>query len=354
MHTFSLTLALALALSLSSPFTTSPSPIVSQTLSPPPFNITIPHPITLALFIGLVIGLVIGNALTTPSYTTPQYLKENHQQNIKKKNEFLVKTEQISKYTHSNPHDFKEIDHMTIEPEPKQVPMTKCASSMCGCGSVRKSVSSNMEADYVDDYEVDDYKYTHTFKNHDELKKAVKNYPHNINKYGNISYWNVSNVTNMSCIFEHSRLNEDISKWDVSNVETMHCMFQNSNFNRDISNWDVNNVINMKSMFANSCFDGDISNWDVRNVENMEGMFENCKFNRDISNWDVGKVKNMGWMFSVSIFNGDISNWDVSNVIYMNTMFSNSKFNGDISNWDLSNVEYMEYMFHKNIELDYN
>ena len=61
------------------------------------------------------------------------------------------------------------------------------------------------------------------FENRLELLAAVKNRitnpipPENI--YGNISNWNVGNVTNMSSMFNGAtRFNGDISNWDVGNV----------------------------------------------------------------------------------------------------------------------------------------
>ena len=44
-------------------------------------------------------------------------------------------------------------------------------------------------------------------------------------------------------------------------------MFSKSQFNGDISKWDVSNVTNMGNMFSKSPFNGDISNWDVSNVD---------------------------------------------------------------------------------------
>jgi surface protein len=132
----------------------------------------------------------------------------------------------------------------------------------------------------------------------------------------------------------------DISNWDVSNVTSMYGLFINSEFNGDISKWDVSSVVDMERMFDNSQFNGDISNWDVSSVMDMDFMFQESMFNQDISNWDVSNVTNMDSMFDNSQFNGDISNWDVSNVTNMGDMFQKSQFNQDLSNWNVSNVTY--------------
>ena len=157
-----------------------------------------------------------------------------------------------------------------------------------------------------------------------------------LNKFnGDISNWNVSNVTDMSRMFDSSQFNGDISNWNVSNIENIEWMFAHSQFNGDISNWDVSNVENMESMFAFSQFNGDISDWEVSNVTNMKSIFFKSKFNKDISDWNVSNVKDMSWMFAYSKFNRDISKWDISNVENMEWMFLKSKFNQDISSWPL-------------------
>ena len=165
---------------------------------------------------------------------------------------------------------------------------------------------------------------------------------------GDISKWDVHNVTNMSRMFYHSDFEGDISNWDVSSAENMENMFAYSKFNGDISKWNVSNVENMCCMFS-KCENliGDISKWDVHNVTNMCGMFQYGKFlnNADISNWNVSNVKNMSSMFAHSKFNGDISNWNVSSVTNMESMFYHANFNKDISNWDVSNVINMKQMF---------
>jgi len=167
-----------------------------------------------------------------------------------------------------------------------------------------------------------------TFEHHDtikvftneELKTAVEA---EIEKYGfqcSLNHIDVSEVTDFSYVFDHSKFIGDISEWDVSKGKTF------------------------ESMFAASQFDSDISLWDTSSAEDMDSMFAISKFNRDISLWDVSKVKNMNSMFMASVFDKDISMWDVSNVIDFKNMFAYSAFTGDISQWK-PNTCFVDYMF---------
>jgi surface protein len=62
-------------------------------------------------------------------------------------------------------------------------------------------------------------------------------------------------------------------------------MFHNSKFNGDISNWDVSNVTNMRGMFGLSKFNCDISSWDVSKVFAMDDMFEECPLQNNPPKW---------------------------------------------------------------------
>ena len=99
----------------------------------------------------------------------------------------------------------------------------------------------------------------------------------------------------------------DFNDIDVSNVDSFCSkellgLFQGIQFKYiDISYWDVSNVTNMSFMFymcVNLKSIGDLSKWDVSNVTNMKGMFRYCKsFNQNISNWNVSGVTDMGDIF---------------------------------------------------------
>jgi surface protein len=106
-------------------------------------------------------------------------------------------------------------------------------------------------------------------------------------RFGPISCWNTSRITNMDYTFYNRKtFNEDISRWNVSKVRQMCFMF-----------------------YKSTCFNGDISLWDVRQVTNMKSMFrEAIRFNRDLRQWDVSNVTDMSYMFyGATKFNGDLS-----------------------------------------------
>ena len=115
-------------------------------------------------------------------------------------------------------------------------------------------------------------------------------------------------------------------------------MFRTSKFTGeygDISNWDVHNVTSMLEMFYNSKFNGDISKWDVSNVTNMSGMFQNSIFNGDISDWDVSSVELFYSMFRNSIFSGYVSGWKLNPKAkgHIDSMFERSPLENALPYW---------------------
>ena len=156
---------------------------------------------------------------------------------------------------------------------------------------------------------------------------------------GDISQWDVSQVTRMDFMFEGATsFNKDISDWTVSNVTYMQFMFQGATaFDQDISDWTVSNVTRMDSMFYGAtAFNQDISDWTVSNVTRMDFMFYGATaFNQDISDWTVSNVTRMDYMFyGATAFDQDISGWEVGQVINMTSMFQGAtSFKQNLDAW---------------------
>ncbi|KAH8053281.1 hypothetical protein JL722_9504 [Aureococcus anophagefferens] len=77
-------------------------------------------------------------------------------------------------------------------------------------------------------------------------------------RYGHISTWDVSAVTDMSSLFYGaSTFDDDIGAWDTSSVTDMSFMFEDADaFDQDIGAWDTSSVTDMSYMFYSaSAFD---------------------------------------------------------------------------------------------------
>ena len=188
-----------------------------------------------------------------------------------------------------------------------------------------------------------------------------------LNSLGHVSFWDVSDVINMSNELAGfgNNFNDDISRWDVSNVTDMGRMFSGCKFfNQDVSSWNVSNVTDMESMFSGcKFFNQPLNNWNVSKVTNMSNMFWGCtNFNQPLNNWVVSSVTNMSRMFSdCTSFNQPLVNWErngdeksniksssLHNVTDMSNMFRECKsFNQTLNNWNVSNVTDMSNMFNK-------
>lgn len=164
-------------------------------------------------------------------------------------------------------------------------------------------------------------------------------------RYGHISDWDVSSVTDMYMLFfTKFEFNDDITRWDVSNVKNMYKMFGHASvFNQNIGGWNVSNVTNMEGMFSNTYrFNQPIVNWNVSNVTDMSMMFFHAEsFNQDISGWNVSKVTTMAMMFTNAVaFNQNISAWNVSKVTNIYKIFDGCPISEEnkprfsLSSWD--------------------
>ena len=97
----------------------------------------------------------------------------------------------------------------------------------------------------------------------------------------------------------------DISKWDTSTVTDMSCLFKGCSLLKtlpDISNWNVNEVIDMSEMFAD-CSSlvelPDLTKWKTPKLKKMQKMFINCSQLKtiDISNFDINNVQSLEKLF---------------------------------------------------------
>ena len=120
-----------------------------------------------------------------------------------------------------------------------------------------------------------------------------------------------SEITDMSYLFDDLenisiKENFDVSEWDVSNVTNMSHMFNGCNFDCDLSKWNVSKVTNMNRMFL-GCrnFKGvDLSSWNVSKVENMEFMFCDCVnfTGKGLEKWNVSKANTYYMLYNCHNF----------------------------------------------------
>lgn len=117
----------------------------------------------------------------------------------------------------------------------------------------------------------------------DIVKQEVKRLGNN----ADLNHIDTSKVTLMHALFKKSapKFNGDISKWEVSNVTHFDLMFQGCAFNGDISNWNVSNAKNMMYMFHDSKFKGNLEKWKPVNVTNMINMFKDSPLEKNLPKW---------------------------------------------------------------------
>jgi hypothetical protein len=156
-------------------------------------------------------------------------------------------------------------------------------------------------------------------------------------KWGNISEWNTTGVTNIdglfSNLYDRSRLDlVDLSKWETGNIVSMASTFRSYSGNpKSVAAWDVGSVTNFRGMFKHSQLDADLSGWNTSSAEDMSSVFAYTEnFNSDLSKWSMGNVKQFAFMFAFSLsFNANLTAWDMSNAESIFHMFRGaSSFEG--------------------------
>ena len=117
-------------------------------------------------------------------------------------------------------------------------------------------------------------------QNNETIKKAVKEWLLDAvsaeAKYGHISGWDTSEVTDMSYLFSGAEsFNQPLNNWDVSSVTSMYSMFKKAkSFNQPLDNWDVSNVIDMSWMFSDAkSFNQPLEKWDISNLHDLAEIF---------------------------------------------------------------------------------
>jgi len=165
--------------------------------------------------------------------------------------------------------------------------------------------------------------------------------------------WDVSQVTTQRHMFRGATsFNQPLEKWDVSRVTEMQYLFNDAeSFNQPLEKWDVSRVTTQCQMFRGATsFNQPLEKWDVSKVTDMSGMFYEAEsFNQPLEKWDVSKVTDMSWMFyEAESFNQPLEKWDVSQVTDMSGMFQGAEsFNQPLEKWDVSKVTKMNSMFYK-------
>jgi hypothetical protein len=145
-----------------------------------------------------------------------------------------------------------------------------------------------------------------------------------LSSFHGLEYWDVSSVTSMSGMFGmgpgRARYNNAVvdlsplSRWNVSNVEDMSFMFQNNNIASflPLSNWNVGNVKNFNNSFNQTSAStttslAGLENWDVSSATNVSSMFADSVSLTDasaINGWDVrGVVLGTGNESTIEGFN---------------------------------------------------
>jgi surface protein len=215
--------------------------------------------------------------------------------------------------------------------------------------------------------EIPDNKCLGEFKpqNFMELRKATEAWVANpagaIGVYGAIGSWNISEVNDLSGLFEKLAINAaDIALWNVSHVVDLSRLFAGARFEVPLRlalrNWDTSQVTSMAQMFyetnAVDLFRIGLESWDTGSVVDASEMFAfagNFEDKYDsLQDWDMASCTTTAAMFhNAMVYNGDVSRWQISGLKSADSMFQGAtKFAPPtLTKWDTSSLTSMVRMF---------
>ena len=155
------------------------------------------------------------------------------------------------------------------------------ASAFAACNTMALDTSSCPNVAVHNSFEAQNpSRWEYTFSARTYLSQAVAQWSSNATsareRFGPISAWDVSAVTDMNHLFHgNSGFDEDINAWDVSKVTSMYKTFHGAtSFNQPLGSWQVGQVTNFYEMFERAyAMNQDISGWNVSQATTMHAMF---------------------------------------------------------------------------------
>lgn len=174
-----------------------------------------------------------------------------------------------------------------------------------------------------------------------------------------VTDWDVSNITDMSDLFQDCEYLEEIvgiETWNTSKCTDFSAMFMNCDnlFEINIRNFDFSNAIYLSYMFS-GCTNLkkiDLSNFNASQSKYINNMFSRCRSieSLDVSNFNLDNCKELKGVFQYCAMLKEIKGldkWNISNIINLERLFSYcyELNNINISNWDINKCENVSYMF---------
>lgn len=93
-----------------------------------------------------------------------------------------------------------------------------------------------------------------------------------------LSHWEIGYCENLTGMFRNSHANYIIKHWKISHDYNQNLteMFMGSSFSGDLSLWDMSNVSLTTRMFYRSTYTGDLSKWEYSQLRDDTDMFTDC------------------------------------------------------------------------------